>query len=71
MTWLAWRHQRTETLVAGVILALLAAWLVPTGLHIASLYHRDGIAACVAHCVVDPPPRELSSSASGARSPCR
>jgi hypothetical protein len=49
MTWLAWRHQRTETLIAAAILALLAAWLVPTGLHIASLYHSDGIGACVAH----------------------
>lgn len=47
MTWLAWRLQRTETLVAAGILALLAALLVPTGIEMANAYHRDGLAACL------------------------
>jgi phosphotransferase system glucose/maltose/N-acetylglucosamine-specific IIC component len=45
--WVTWRQQRTETLIAVGILALLAAVLVPTGLHMASVYHHDGLSACV------------------------
>jgi hypothetical protein len=45
--WLAWRQQRTETLIAALLLALVAALIVPTGLHMASVYDDDGIAACV------------------------
>ena len=33
--WLAWRQQRAETLIAALLLALVAALLVPTGLHLA------------------------------------
>ncbi len=47
MTWLSWRQQRTETLIALGIFALLAALLVPTGLDMWSAYHHDGLAACV------------------------
>jgi hypothetical protein len=47
MTWVAWRLQRTETLIAIGILALLAALLVPTGIQMANAYHRDGLAACL------------------------
>jgi hypothetical protein len=47
MTWVAWRLQRTETLVVLGILALLAALLVPTGIQMANAYHHDGLAACV------------------------
>jgi hypothetical protein len=47
MTWLAWRHQRTETLIGAVALTLLAAVLVPTGLHMASVFDRNGLAACI------------------------
>ena len=32
MIWVSWRQQRTETLIAAAILALLAALLVPTGI---------------------------------------
>ena len=49
MIWLTWRQQRTETLVAGLVLVLLAAVLVPTGLHMASVYDNAGLAGCVAH----------------------
>jgi hypothetical protein len=46
--WLAWRQQRLETLIAAVVLAIAAAVLVRTGLHIASVYNDKGIAACLA-----------------------
>jgi hypothetical protein len=45
--WVSWRLQRTETLVVFGILVLLAALLVPTGLHMASAYDNDGLAACI------------------------
>jgi hypothetical protein len=45
--WLAWRQQRTELLIAAFLLGLVAAVLVPTGLHMASIYERDGIGACL------------------------
>jgi hypothetical protein len=48
VTWVSWRLQRTETLIAVGILALLAALLVPTGIQMANAYHRDGLAACLA-----------------------
>jgi hypothetical protein len=48
VTWVSWRLQRTETLIAIGILALLAALLVPTGIQMAHAYHREGLAACVA-----------------------
>ena len=47
MTWVTWRLARTETLIAAGILALVAALLIPTGLHMASVYDHDGLAACV------------------------
>jgi len=47
--WLAWRQQRTETVIAALLLLLAAVVLVPTGLHMASVYDHDGIAACLAH----------------------
>jgi hypothetical protein len=45
--WLSWRLQRTETLVAVGIFALLAALLVPTGISMTDAYHHDGLAACL------------------------
>jgi hypothetical protein len=47
MFWVSWRLQRTETLIAAGILALIAALLIPTGLDMASAYHHDGLAACL------------------------
>ena len=47
MTWVSWRLQ-TETLIAAAIFALIAAVLVPTGLHMASAYDHDGLTACLA-----------------------
>ena len=48
MTWVSWRLQRTETLIALGVLALLAAFLVPTGIQMANAYHHDGLGACLA-----------------------
>ena len=48
MTWLAWRLQRTETLVAAGILALMAALLVPTGISMSEAFHHDGLGSCLA-----------------------
>jgi hypothetical protein len=47
MTWVAWRLQRTETLITLGILALLAALLVPTGINMANAYHDSGLGSCV------------------------
>jgi phosphotransferase system glucose/maltose/N-acetylglucosamine-specific IIC component len=47
MTWLSWRLQRTETLITAAVLALLAALLIPTGLHMAAVYDHDGLASCL------------------------
>jgi hypothetical protein len=46
--WVAWRQQRVETLIAGVVLALLAVLLVPTGIDMASRFDHDGLSACAA-----------------------
>jgi ABC-type transport system involved in multi-copper enzyme maturation permease subunit len=48
VTWVSWRLQRTETLIAVGILALLAALLVPTGIQMANAYHQNGLGACLA-----------------------
>ncbi|MES1247945.1 MAG: hypothetical protein ABUS54_09765 [Actinomycetota bacterium] len=47
MTWVGWRLQRTETLIAVGILALLAALLVPTGLNMSHAYSSDHLGACL------------------------
>ncbi len=47
MIWVAWRQQRTEALIAALLVALAAAVIVPTGLHMASVYDQEGIAACL------------------------
>src|SRR5262245_24029118 len=47
MIWVGWRRQRTETLVAAVILVAIAALVVPTGMRMASLFDHDGLSACV------------------------
>ncbi len=47
MIWLSWRLQRTETLVALGALALLAAFLVPTGLNMWDAYHHYRLGACL------------------------
>jgi len=44
--WLSLRTQRTETLIAAALVALVAAALTPSGLHMLSVYHHDGLAGC-------------------------
>jgi hypothetical protein len=48
VSWVGWRLQRTETLIAAAVLAAIAALLVPTGIEIASQYSRDGLSSCLA-----------------------
>ena len=40
MIWVSWREQRTETLIAVGILAVVALLLVPTGIEMARAYDR-------------------------------
>jgi hypothetical protein len=47
MIWLSWRQQRTETVITAAVLAVLAALLVPAGIHLASLFDHQGIANCI------------------------
>jgi hypothetical protein len=47
MIWVSWRQQRTETLIAGAIIATLAAVLVPTGIGMANAFDHDGLTACL------------------------
>ena len=48
MTWVSWRLQRAETVIALAILGLLAALLIPTGISMANAYHQDGLGSCLA-----------------------
>jgi ABC-type transport system involved in multi-copper enzyme maturation permease subunit len=47
MIWVGWRQQRAETVIAGVMLVVLALLLIPTGLQMFSAYDHDGLAACL------------------------
>ncbi len=49
MTWLAWRQQRTEVLIAAAFLGVLLLIFIPTGLQMASQFKDDGIAACLSN----------------------
>jgi hypothetical protein len=47
MIWVGWRQQRTETMIAAGILAVLALLLIPTGIQMISAYNHDGLSACL------------------------
>ena len=49
MTWVAWRLQRTEMLIAAGILVALTAILLPSGLEMAHAYSRDQLGSCLVH----------------------
>jgi hypothetical protein len=49
MIWLGWRQQRTETLIAAALLALVAAVLIPAGISMANAYTHDGLSHCLAN----------------------
>lgn len=53
MTWVGWRQQRVETLIAAGMLVLLAAVAIPAGLHMASVYSHEGLAACTGNVQPD------------------
>ena len=47
MTWVAWRLQRTETLIAAGLIAALALLLVPTGIQISAAFDDGHLARCL------------------------
>jgi len=49
VTWVGWRLQRTEALIAAAMLGTLAVVLIPQGLHMASAFASGDLAACVSH----------------------
>jgi hypothetical protein len=51
VTWVAWRLQRTESLIAAGIVALLAALLIPTGISMRNAYNSDRLGSCLAQTV--------------------
>jgi hypothetical protein len=46
MIWVGWRQQRVETLIAAAMLAVLTAVAIPVGMHMASVYSHEHLAAC-------------------------
>jgi hypothetical protein len=46
--WLGWRQQRTETLIALGIIAVLATLLIPTGISMSSAVHHESAEAFAA-----------------------
>jgi ABC-type transport system involved in multi-copper enzyme maturation permease subunit len=55
MIWVAWRQHRFECLILGGVLALLAIFLLITGLDMAQTFQQTGLGACLAqgnrsHC---------------------
>ncbi len=46
MIWVGWRQQRVEMLIAAAMLAVLAGVAIPAGVHMASVYTHEGLAAC-------------------------
>lgn len=60
MIWVSWRQQRAETLIAAAMLAVVAAVAIPVGVHMASVYSQEGLAACTAN--VQPGPCNVSVS---------
>jgi ABC-2 family transporter protein len=47
MSWLVWRQHRQQALSALLGLAALAAFLIPTGLHMHSAFERAGLDDCL------------------------
>ena len=47
MIWLTWRQHRKQALAAAIVLAALAAFLVPTGLAMRSTFAQLGLADCL------------------------
>jgi hypothetical protein len=47
MTWVAFRQHRSELLVALGVFALMAAYLIPTGLNHVDVFRSSGLEACL------------------------
>lgn len=47
MTWTLWRQHRAELLIVGIVLAVLAALLLVTGVQIAQTYQSLGVGPCL------------------------
>ncbi|HET8626043.1 MAG TPA: hypothetical protein VFL91_01400 [Thermomicrobiales bacterium] len=54
MTWVTWRQQRLEALLGGAVLALIALFLLKTGLDLAAAFRSTGLAACLAQSTPAP-----------------
>jgi hypothetical protein len=54
MIWVAWRQHRAQLVAGSAVLALLLAFLLTTGVGIASAFRSSGLAGCLAvsgeHC---------------------
>ena len=48
MIWVTWRQHRIEALVAGIMLLIIAAVFLVSGLGLSAAYQQMGIASCVA-----------------------
>jgi hypothetical protein len=53
MIWLTWRQSRLESLIGGVVLALVAAYLLWTGNEMVSYFRHVGLPACLAQTTND------------------
>ena len=49
MIWLSFRQARYENIVIAIVLGLFVLLLVPTGIHVASVFDGTGVGACLAH----------------------
>ena len=49
MTWIVWRQHRGEGLITLGVLALIAAFLLITGLDMAQTFQQSGLSNCLAH----------------------
>lgn len=45
MNWLAWRQHRKQFMIAGILLALFAAFMIPTGLSFWHTY-QEALSVC-------------------------
>src|SRR3954452_9070622 len=49
MLWVPWRQHRAEMAGAALLLVVIAAPLIVSGLAMRQAYHGDGVAACIAN----------------------
>ncbi|HEY7850841.1 MAG TPA: hypothetical protein VIC27_12300 [Ktedonobacterales bacterium] len=54
MIWTTWRQHRAEALIVGGVLALLTAFLIATGVQVATAYQSLGVGPCLAPTNTNP-----------------